>query len=213
MVDVRRTPPRASAPPPPYRRSNGPRIVLAILVFVGLAAVGVIVFNALDEPAKVELGPKSGVPTAPAPNTPVDPEAATKAEIIGAYRQAFESAIAIASDPEGQFDDPGLVRYKSGTALAAAQLAIQKLRADGDVLQVTQLELNPKVVELGPSTAVLEDCAIDVSAIVDQETGVAVVPAGPPEPELNVATYELVGGVWMQKSFKAAQGPCVPAGS
>ena len=213
MVDVRRTPPRASDPPPPYRRSNGPLIALAILVVIGLAAVGVIVFNALDEPAKVELGTEPDVPTAPAPSAPLDAEAATKAEIIGAYRQAFESAVAIASDPEGRFDDPRLARYKSGTALAAAQLAIQKLRADGDVLEVAQLELSPQVVELGPDTAVLEDCAIDVSAVVDQETGVAVVPAGPPEPELNVAMYELVGGVWMQKSFKAAQGPCVPAGS
>ena len=213
MVDVRRTPPRASAPPPPYRRSKGPLIALAILVIIGLAAVGVIVFNALDEPAKVELGTESGVPTAPAPNTPVDPEAATKAEIIDTHRQASEVFVALGSDPNGQFDDPRLARYKTGTALAAAQLAIQKYRADGDVLKVTQFELHPKVVKLGPDTAVVEDCAIDVSALVDQATGEVVIPAEPPRPELYVAQYELVGDVWMQSSFKAEERSCVPPGS
>ena len=118
----------------------------------------------------------------------------------------------MASDPSGEFGDPRLSQWKSGTALAAAQLAIQKLRADGDVLEVTRLELNPTVVGLGPNTAVVEDCNIDVSAVVDQRTGDIVEPAGPAQPVLNVAEYELIEGMWMQTSFKAEERECVLPG-
>ena len=147
------------------------------------------------------------------PPTTLDPEEATKAEIVEAYRQASEAFVAVGSDPDGQPDDPRLTEYKRGTALAAAQLAIHKWRADGDVLKVTQMEMNPTVVEFGPDTAVVEDCGIDVSALVDQRTGEVVEPAGPPEPELYVARYELFEGKWMQNSFKDGMGSCVPPGS
>lgn len=212
MVDVRRTPPRASDPPPPYRRSNRPRIALAILVVVGLAAVGVIVFNTLDEPAKVELGNESGVPTAPASNAPVDPEAATKTELIATYRQAWEAYVAVASDPNGQPEDPRLAEHAVGNALLASQLSIRKWRAEGHVLDVDRLELHPVVVELGEDTAVIEDCSIDVSSLVDAETGEVITPPGPPEATLSTVTFRLVDGVWMQNGFTDGKQECVPPG-
>ncbi len=210
MADLR-TPLQASRPPSPYRRSRGPFIALMVLLTVGVAAVVFLV--ATDgEDSQPALSTNPTPVSTVGVTTTVDPEAAIKAEIITAYRGSFEATVAVASDPAAQFDDPRLSERKSGTSLAAAQLAIQKLRADGDVLEVTRLELNPMVVELGPNTAVVEDCNIDVSAVVDQRTGDIVKPAGPAQPVLNVAEYELIEGMWMQTSFKAEERECVLPG-
>ena len=217
MVDLRTAPPPEPPPaPPPRRRSRGPFVLLLLLVVVGVATVAFLVITAKDEPhggLVIEDPPSTSSNETSIPTTTLDPEEATKAEIIEAYRQSWDAFVAVASDPNGQIDDPRLAQRMRGTALAAAQLSVRKLRHDGHVLKVTRLELNPRVVELGPETAVVEDCAVDVSALVDQDTGEIIEPAGPPEPELNRATYELFRGVWMQNSFKAAQGPCVPPGS
>ncbi len=157
----------------------------------------------IEEPPSASTGETS------LPTTTLDPEEATKAEIAEAYRQSFEAFVAVASDPNGQLDDPRLSERMSGTALVAAQLGIRKLRADGHVLKVNQLEMNPRVVELGPDTAVVEDCGIDVSGVFDQRTGEVIEPPGPAEPEVATATYELVDGVWMQTSFTNEERPCV----
>ena len=214
MADLRTTPRPSDTPaPPPYRRSRGPLIALVILLIIGLAAAVFLVATAGDDDAPRQSLGAPDTPTTSVPPTTLDPEAVTKAEIEEAYRQSSAIVVEIASDPNGQPDDPRLTQYKRGTALAAAQLSIRRLRGDGHVLQVTRLEQNPRVVELGSESAVVEDCAIDVSAIVDQHTGEVIEPAGPPEGQLNRATYELIGGVWMQNSFKAAQGPCGAPGS
>jgi hypothetical protein len=186
------------------------RKVLAILMtalLVGCDSAGGDRGVAIEEPPPTSSG-ETSIPT-----TTLDPEEATKAEIIDAYRQSFEAFVAVASDPNGQLDDPRLAQHTKGTALTAAQLSIRKWRADGHVMKVTQLELNPRVVELGPDTAVVEDCNIDVSALVDQDTGEVVIPAEPPEPDLVTATYELSEGVWMQNGFKDPEDPCVLPGS
>jgi hypothetical protein len=215
MVDLRTAPPPEPPPsPPPRRRSRGPFVLLLVLVVVGVATVAFLVITAAkDEPhggLAIEDPPPTSSNETSIPTTTLDPEEATKAEIIEAYRQSREAFVAIASAPNGRVDDPRLSQYKKGTALAAAQLSIRKWRADGHVLKVTQLELNPRVVELGPDTAVVEDCTIDVSALVDQDTGEVIEPAGPPEPDLVAATYELFEGVWMQNGFKDLEGSCVP---
>jgi hypothetical protein len=187
------------------------RKVLVVLMAALLAGCGSADGDGgltIEDPPPTSSGEATSIPT-----TTLDPEEAAKAEIIDAYRQSREALVAVASDPNGQVEDPRLPQYKKGTALAAAQLSIRKLRADGHVLEVTQLELNPEVVELGPDTAVVEDCTIDVSALVDQDTGEVIEPAGPHEPDLVTATYELFEGVWMQNGFKDPEDACVPAGS
>jgi hypothetical protein len=209
-----RTAPSPEPPPParPYRRSRGPFIALMVLLAVGVAAAVFLVFAGNnDAPPEAATGPST--PSTAPPATTVDPEAATKAEIETAYREAFNAFVAVGSDLNGQPNDPRLAEGTKGAALAAAQLSIRKWRADGHVLKVHQLDMNPRVVELGPNTAVVEDCGIDVSALLDGRTGEVVEPAGPPEAELNVATFELVNGVWMQDTFANAQGPCEPAES
>jgi hypothetical protein len=211
MVDIRT---RSNPPPPsPYRRSRGPLIALVVLAVIGVGAVVFLVANAGNEAPPAELATTpSGLPTT-GPTTTLDPDAATKAEIIEAYRQSWDAFVAVASDPNGDPEDPRLEKHTVGNALLASQLTLRKWRDDGHVLEVTALDLNPAVVELGPETAVLEDCLIDVSALVDNGSGEIVEPAGPPAAELARATFRLIDGVWMQNGFKDAQGSCAPPGS
>ncbi len=211
MLRTAPRPPDSPAPaPPPYRRSRGPFIALVLILIVGVAAV-VFLFVAGDEESSPNAPVTSpSAPTTAAATTMLDPEATTKAQIESAYRQSWDAFIAVASDPNGQVDDARLSERTRGDALSAAKLAIRRLRGDGQVLRVTQLELNPEVVELGPDTAVVEDCAIDVSGIIDAASGVVIVPAGPPEPKLIVATYEFVNGTWMQNGFTDTKQPCAP---
>ena len=213
MVDLRTAPPPQPPPrpPSPYRRSRGRFIGLLVLLAVGVGAVVFLVVNAGDDAPPSEFV-TSPTPTT-APPTTLDPETATKAEIEDVHRRASEIAVEVASDPNGQPDDPRLAQYKKGTALAAAQLGIRRLRGDGHVLNVSRLERNPRVVKLGPETAVVEDCSIDVSSIVDEQSGEVIEPAGPPEPKLVVASYEFIDGRWMQSSFKYTREPCTLPGS
>lgn len=182
------------------------RRVLVVLMAALLAGCGSADGDgglAIEEPPPTSSG-ETSIPT-----TTLDPEEATKAEIVEAYRQSWDAFIAVGSDPEGQLDDPRLSERMRGSALAAAQLSIRKWRADGHVLDSIRLEVNPRVVELGPDTAVLEDCLIDVSGLVDEDTGQVIEPPGPPELALATVTYELVNGKWMQNSFTDEERPCV----
>jgi hypothetical protein len=115
-------------------------IALVVLGVIGLAAIGFLVVNLGDDPPPSELSTPSAPPST-GPTTTVDPQVATKSEIVDAYRQSYEAFVAVGSDTTGQFDDPSLSRRMKGTALAAAQLSIRKWRADGHVLQVTELEM------------------------------------------------------------------------
>ncbi|HEV2809441.1 MAG TPA: hypothetical protein VGV93_03465 [Acidimicrobiales bacterium] len=212
MVDLRTAPPPQPPPrpPSPYRRSRGRFIGLLVLAAVGVAAIVFLVVNAGDEAPPSEFVTRPTPTTAPP--TTVDPEAATKAEIEAAYRQSFEVFVAVASDPNGQADDPRLKEYKVGNALLAAQVSIQRLRNAGHVFH-GHIEVNPTVVELGPDSAVVQDCGVDLLSVVDHQTGEVVIPPGPPEGNLATATYRLVDGVWMQNGFTDEKRPCVPPGS
>ena len=209
MADLRTAPRPSDTPaPPPYRRSRGPLIAIVALLVIGVAAAVFLAVTAGDDDAPRQSLGAPGTATTSVPPTTLDPEAAIKAEIESAYRQAYEGFVAVASDPNGQLDDPRVTEFKKGTALAAAQLAIRKFRAEGHVLRIDRLELHPRVVALGPETAGVEDCNIDVSALVDQDTGEVVVAAGPPEPTLVIADFELVDGRWMQGTFTDTKQPC-----
>lgn len=178
-------------------------VVLMAALLVGCGSADGDGGLTLEEPPPTSSG-ETSIPT-----TTLDPEEATKAEIVEAYRQSWDAFIAVGSDPNGQLDDPRLTQYKRGTALAASQLVIRKWRADGHVLESIRLELNPEVLELGPDTAVLEDCLIDVSGLVDEDTGQVIEPPGPPELAMATVTYELFNGEWMQSSFTDEERPCV----
>ena len=213
MVDVR-TPPRPPGAAPPRRsRWHWSTIPLLVAITAGLATLAYLFAIADDEPSS--NGPLTTATTAPGATTPTtfDPQAATKAAILDAYRQSYDAVIAVGSDPNGQPTDARLEQHAIGNALLASQASIDRLRKAGHVLQGT-IELHPEVVELTADSAVVEDCSVDRLSIVNGATGEVVTPADPsPEGGRARATYRLLNGVWMQNSFRDLKQPCVPTGS
>jgi hypothetical protein len=212
MVDLQ-SPPRRSPGLPPRRRPRPGVVALAVVIVAGLAAIGMLIAGADDEPTKTEpLGTTATSAPAPSP-TSANPQAATKAEILAAYRQSFDAFVAVASDPNGKPTDPRLEEHTIGNALLAGQVAIDRLRKAGHVYQGS-IELHPVVVELTGDTAVVEDCSIDRLGVVNAATGEVVTPIDTePSGGLARATYKLINGVWMQNGFKDLKQPCVPAPS
>jgi len=213
MVDVVQGPPQPPGPPAPRRswarRPRGLTVALVAVVVAGLAAIGVLVAISDDEPTST--APLATGTSAPALTTPstIDPQAAVRAEILAAYRQAFDAFVAVASDPNGQPTDARLEERKIGNALLASQVSIDRLRKAGNIYR-GGIELHPVVVELTADTAVVEDCGIDHVEVVNATTGEVVTPADP-EPAKARATYQLINGVWMQNGFKQLDLPCVPS--
>jgi len=217
MVDVVQGPPRPPGPPAPRRswarRPRGLTVALVAVVVAGLAAIGVLVAISDDEPTST--APLATGTSAPALTTPstIDPQAAVKAEILAAYRQAFDAFIAVASEPNGQPTDPRLEEHTIGNALLASQASIDRLRKAGQVVRGT-IEVHPVVVELTTDTAVVEDCGIDRLGVLNAATGEVVTPIDdPPKAGSARATYRLINGVWMQDGFKDLKQACVPPAS
>lgn len=209
-MNIRTAPNTAVFPGDPPRRSRT-TIVLVGLVVLALAATAVVVFNLTRGDTTAATKAAAG-PAPSAPTTVFDPQAATKAAIVDAYRQSFDAFVAIASDPSGSPEDPRLAQHKIGNALLASQISIAQLRKAGQVDQGT-VEVHPSVVELTGDTAVVTDCAIGDLAVVEVATGRVVTPAGPPVGAASTATYRLIRGVWMQDTFKDEKRSCVPAAS
>ena len=212
MVDLqipsRSSPPRPTSP----RRSRWPVAAIVLVIVVGLVGIAVLVTRG-DESSPAS-DPVATVPSAPStlPVSPsvVDPQAATKAAILDAYRQSLEAFVAVGTDPNGQPNDPRLAEHTIGNALVASQVTIIRLRKAGHVLQ-GGVESHPTVVELTAETAVVEDCAFDRVATANATTGEIVEPARPAgQTNMARATYRLIGGVWMQNGFKDLKQECVP---
>ena len=210
------TAPTTTLPGQPPRRSRATALFV-VLAVLALAAGAVVVVN-LTRGSDAESGRKGpdnalGSPSAPASTVATDPQAATKAAILDAYRQAFDAFLAVASDPAGSPEDPRLSQHKIGNALLGAQVTITRLRKDGHVYR-GGVEVHPTVVELTADTAVVADCGIDTVSVVDARTGQVVTPPGPPDVgSAGTATYRLINGVWMQNTFKDEKRSCVPPAS
>jgi hypothetical protein len=205
------TAPAPIYPGDPPRRS---RTTLLVVVFtlVALAAAAVVVVNLTkDDDGRVATATnRQEAPAASTPTTAADPQAATKAAIVAAYRQSFDAFVAVGSDPRGSPDDPRLSQHTIGNALLASQITIKRLRDAGQVY-AGRVEVHPTVVELTADTAVVADCGVGDLAVVEVATGRVVKPAGPPVGAASTATYRLIDGKWMQNSFKDEKRSCEPA--
>ena len=190
-----------------------------VLVLVALAAAialvaGAIVFTSGD-PGKEQVplgGPATSAVTAP-PKAPTaaDPQAATKAEVIAAYRAGWEAQLAIGRDPKATADDDRLRASLTGDNLAAVQLSLVRLKS-GDEVYVGEVKLNPKVVELDATTAVIEDCVDDATGTVNAVTGRPVQPATRAV-KLATVRMKLVDASWKTSNYKSVEASCVPAAS
>ncbi len=192
-------------------RRNRTTIVLVVLVLMCLAAAAVVVVNLTkgdSSAATKATGNPAPTPSAAAPTTVFDPQAATKAAIVDAYRQSFEAVVAVASDPNGSPDDPRLSQHTIGNALLASQNSIIRLRKAGHVGGGT-VEVHPSVTELTATTATVVDCSADMAFVVDAKSGQVVTPAGPAGVgSASTATFKLINGVWMENTFKDEKRSC-----
>ncbi|MDQ6950018.1 MAG: hypothetical protein M3256_28185, partial [Actinomycetota bacterium] len=150
-------------------RRNRTTIVLVVLVLLCLAAAAVVVVNLTrgDSSAATKVtGNPAPVPSGGAPTTVFDSQAAIKAAIADAYRQSFESFVAVASDPAGSPDDPRLSQHTIGNALLASETTIKRLRNAGHVYRGA-VQVHPSVTELTGDAAVVTDCGLDTVSVVD----------------------------------------------
>ncbi len=190
-------------------------MLVVVLAVLSLAALAVVVVNLTsDSGGGTQAAKPSLAQSAPAaPTTAVDPQAATKAAILDAYRQSFAEFVAVASDPNAGPDDPRLSRHKIGNALTGSRVTIIRLRKAGQVDRGT-VEVHPTVTELTGDSAVVSDCGIDLTSVVDARTGDVVTPPGPPNVgSEGTATFRLINGAWMENTFKDEKRTCVPPAS
>ena len=210
-------------PPGPGRSSPSPGgegrgpwpviLLLAALVTAISLVAGAIVFTRGDAAEEVPLGePVTSAGTAPAAApTTLDPQAATKAEVIAAYRAAFDDQLAVGRDPKATADDDRLRAHHTGDALATIQLSLVKFKS-ADKVYIGDLKLSPKVVELSGDTATVQDCLDDATGAADANTGEVVEPATRVVTTVT-AKMKKVGEVWKMANYRDEKTPCVPAAS
>ena len=187
-------------------------VLAALVALIGLVA-GAIVFTRGDagEEQFPLGGPAASASSAPATApTTVDPQAATKAQVIRAYRAAWDEFLAVARDAKATADDDRLRAHHTGDSLATRQLALVK-RKSGDEIYVGEVRLNPAVIELSSETATIRDCVDDATGTVDVNTREVVEPATRVI-KTAIVKMKLVGGVWKQANYVSEETPCTPAG-
>lgn len=94
-----------------------------------------------------------------------------EAEVLAAYRAAWE-AFEAAADPPNP-DHPALAETRTGVNLSAVQKNLGGYRERGVVYRGTA-ELRPRVISVTPTRAEVEDCILDQGMLYDGATGRAV---------------------------------------
>ena len=208
-------PGRSSPSPGGEGRGPWPVIVLLAALVAAIAVVAGAIVLTRGDSAQEEVplgGPATTGVTAPATApTSVDPQAAIKAQVIMAYRAAWDEFLAVARDGKATADDDRLRAHHTGDSLATRQLALVK-RKSRDEIYVGDVRLNPEVIELGPDIATIRDCVDDATGTVDVNTGEVVEPATRVV-ETAIVKMKLVNGVWKQANYRDEKVPCTSAAS
>lgn len=209
-------PPPGPTPPERTHRGRWPVILILGALVAAVVLVGGAIAWSSRNTAETKGPPigTEGMPKLPAPittATTVDPQAATKAEVLSAYRAAWDETLAVGRDAKATADDNRLRAHMTGNSLAVLQLALVKFKAHNEVY-VGDVTLHPSVMELSSDTATIRDCLEDATGGVDATTGEIVEPATRVVTTLTV-TMKLVGGVWKQSEYRDEKVPCTPAAS
>ena len=204
-----RSEPAPSMPGEPARRS-GSRILLFGLAVV-LVAVAVLVAVNIRSDNGPDVTATTTPPSSVQPATPttLDQQAEVRAAVIDAYEKSYHLAIAVGKEVSPDLDDPRLTQYSTGTALLAKQRSLADNMAKGLVF-FGDAELHPTVVELGPDKAVVVDCSIDTTGLVDARTGVIAQDGGNGEGLAITAELIVVDGAWKVNHFTNEKRSCVP---
>lgn len=133
----------------------------------------------------------------------------TYAAVLAAYRagwSAYEGALA-----DANAEDPALGATMVDPLLQRVKANLYAYQRQG-IVGRGPVALNPKVVTLSPSTAVVVDCTFSSSELVYASTGKPVPPVTPPEHDGVRATLVLTAGSWKVSQQSVTEGKCA-AGS
>lgn len=209
-------PPPGPTPPERTHRGRWPVIlILGALVAAVVLVGGAIAWSSRDtaETKGPPIGSQSSAlrPAPPTTPTTADPQAATKAEVIAAYRASWDEQLAVGRDPNATADDDRLRAHRTGNALATLQLSLVKHKARNEIY-VGNVTVHPTVVDLGSDTATIRDCLDDATGTAIAATGEIVEPPTRVVTTLTV-TMKLVGPVWKQSNYQDEKVSCTPAAS
>jgi len=203
-------PTTVTLPGEPPRRTR--TTLLAVLIVAALVAIAVmVVVNVTGDgsgPVTTQAGDTPPGSVATSPTLPADPQAATKAAVIAAYTQSYQAFIAVGKEASPDINDPRLSQHTTGTALIAKQRALADSKSKGLVFTGNAV-LHPTVIQLGPDTATVVNCALDRTALVHGRTGSTIIGEGSGG-TADTATLILESGVWKVNHFKDEKTSCVP---
>jgi hypothetical protein len=171
----------------------GTVVALIVLVAAGGWLLGKVI--AADDNSRSEAAATTTT------TAPVDPEAATKAEIEEAYRAYLAMQIRLQLAPNA--DDPEIPRRAAGTTLNRIRSALADLASKGQVIRVgpatSQTILS---IDVTGDQATLTACFVDESGVFDAATGAEIVPMHIGT-EIDRTVLEREGGTWRVSSRKA----------
>lgn len=193
---------------PPERPRS--RLLLAVIAVVVVATGLVVATNQLGgDDGDVATTATHEPSAAPSVTSPFDPQAATKAAVIEAYKRSYEGLLAVGRSTSPDPNDPRLTQYSTGPALIAKQRVLAAHKAKGQVY-VGEVELHPTVIDLTADAATVVDCSVDRTALIDGRTGSTIVDAGKSGGLAATAKLKLEGNVWKVTDFTAENRACVP---
>lgn len=126
-------------------------------------------------------------------------------EVIAAYDRAQE-AVEAAFDPPNP-EHPDLLASYAGPLLERQQARLAEYQVDGVSDVLVSKESDPQVVEIGDTTAVVEDCMTEVLQYTDTETR---EPQGEPRTytALTESDLELIDGTWKIVDGRTIEEAC-----
>jgi hypothetical protein len=192
------------------------RTTWARAVFVTCACALVLGLGACDGGDDEAGGDDGGTSDADVTTTTTAPPSTTtqattttltpEDEVLAAYRAA-DAAVFAAFDPPNP-NHPELLAHISGEALTRVQGLIRQFEGQG-VSVVGTIQSQPELLSLVGDQAVIEDCFVDRSQVVDTATR---APVGEPgETTLHIESHlERIGGTWMVVHEQELSEACTP---
>jgi hypothetical protein len=184
-----------------------------VAALVGLCALA----GCSNSPGAAEGGTNNTSSTSVSPATSTSPQSTNASStttpsvapaVLDAYRAgwaAVEDATAAANPA-----DPELQATMVNPVLHQVIGNLVTDNAEG-IVGTGSIQLNPHVVSINGTTAIVLDCAYSSSFLIYKKTGKQVPPITKPEHDADKATLVLVGSTWKTKSRQITEGSC-PAG-
>ncbi len=172
---------------------------------VVLVVAAVMLSGCQGEGKSVSPGTTSSASASATSSTQTDSRAAAEQAVLSSYRAFWDDVVEAGRRADWQ--SPRLAQHAAGQALQEVRDHYKALRAAG-MVDLGAVELHPKVVDLGASTATVNDC-VDVSRFLRHDAK-TLEPRETPDlrPDAGVATLTLMDGTW-KVTTTVRRGKCV----